>query len=265
MWLIHCLQRAFTDADFYQQGNPELKEQVGTTWSAGVQWQPGAVSGLSMAVNYSHIEINDFITNVVGFFQTTESQIAYGNDVIPGSVVETDSGSASSNRQVDVNNKSANIARRVSESIDFDISHQVDNQWGSFLSQIRATHTLANQFETEQVIDSAGTIDGPSDWVVRAALHWERQHWSANAVLNYEDSYQNTDSQALSGDVDAYHTVDLRVAYSLPTSFGGGELALGSTNLFNQDYPFVDNAFGFDSTRVNFRKRAVYLELKAVF
>ena len=64
-------------------------------------------------------------------------------------------------------------------------------------------------------------------------------------------------------DVSSYTTVDIQTTYSLYES--GWSFMLGIRNIFDKDFPFVDNFQGVDSSRVDFRRRIVVGDVKKEF
>ena len=63
--------------------------------------------------------------------------------------------------------------------------------------------------------------------------------------------------------VGSYTTFDVQATYAMPDS--GWELKLGVQNLTDADFPFVDNRTGVDNTRVDFRRRVVYVNVNKAF
>src|SRR5699024_297951 len=66
----------------------------------------------------------------------------------------------------------------------------------------------------------------------------------------------------------SYTTMDFQVGYNWDESSGwlnGTTVRLGVKNAFDREFPFVDNRFGFVSTRASVRGRVVYLDLKTNF
>jgi len=59
-------------------GNPNLRPEISDTYTAGVVWQPGFVSGLSLSVDYFNIKVDDFIGRIGANLELTTC-LATGN------------------------------------------------------------------------------------------------------------------------------------------------------------------------------------------
>ena len=255
------------NVNFNFGGNPDLKEQSGESFVIGLDYQPEVVAGLNLSVSYNRIEFRDLIGDPFSLFGPLE--VISRPDLFPDSTTRDAQGFLT-----DVNFIPANIAERVSDSLDFSIDYVFDSSIGDFRVGINATRTLglSNVINPEEPpLELAGTIAGPSDWVGRAYLNWSRRGWNGALYINYESSYLNNDIQAAFDKIDSYTTVDLQVSYAwenVDNFLDGTNLSLSLINALDEDFPFVDNQgrrYGVDPTRVDLRGRQVILRLKKVF
>ena len=87
---------------------------------------------------------------------------------------------------------------------------------------------------------------------------------SATAT-DYNDFIPNENPRTRSA---SYTTFDAQVGYRKHQRdgwLGGVTARMGVQNMFDRDYPFVDNLSGFVSNRVNIRGRVLYLDIKKEF
>src|SRR5690606_22963569 len=142
---------------------------------------------------------------------------------------------------------------------------------------IDATYVLQIEQQvtsTSAAFDTDDTFGNPPNLRMRAMASWQRGGWSANAFVNYTDSY--TDNRlAVPVSIDAYTTVDARVAYSFSNRFSSGFLSgvtVGASilNLLDEDPPATPVVapapnvpsfdLGFDPTNANPLGRFIALE-----
>ena len=94
-------------------------------------------------------------------------------------------------------------------------------------------------------------------------LDWDWRNWQGSLTVRHSSDYENTDEQAVRRDVSSYTTVDVQGTYHLYDA--GWRFTLGVENLFDKDFPFIDNFQGVDSSRVDFRRRVFVLDVVKEF
>ena len=111
-------------------------------------------------------------------------------------------------------------------------------------------------------------MNNPADLRLRGSVGYQIGGFNANLFVNHTGDYENTAS-AVQDTVEAYTTVDLQFGYQpdLTGWLDGVRFSVGANNLFNADFPFVDDAarLGVDTERVDVRGRVVYFRVSIGF
>ncbi len=92
----------------------------------------------------------------------------------------------------------------------------------------------------------------PSRFRAKANVGWDKSGWSANARVNFANSYTNTADPTCTSNctISSWTTVDLGLSYAVSKAFdaawlGGTRLAITATNIFNRPPPFVSTGQPF--------------------
>lgn len=249
-------------------GNPTLQPETSSSYTLGFDWNPSWLAGLQVTVSYNLVEFQDRITSL-GLSGNLPLEVILTN---PDFAVRDEQGVLIELRSIPLN-----VSGRDSSSVDFDVRYEFESTMGTFNAGITGTYTgkledVITPGTESVVLDS--TNNGPDQWRLRAELGWEHENCGANLFVNYSSSYWNVNDPArfyLQTDdvdpmpVDSYTTIDLTGFYRLPES--GWQFRAGARNLFEADFPFVNNALGtpFDYARIDTRGRLVYLEVAKTF
>jgi iron complex outermembrane receptor protein len=242
-------------------GNVDLKPEKATTWSTGVDWTPPAVPGLHVNLTYFSIDYRNQIVALRGtsglltlpyyapyvIFNPTPAQIAalqakfVTNTVINvGAVTYIQDG------------RRQNLGASQIEGFDFAVDYAWETGLGAF--ELSAMGEYFTKFTFSPApgvapIDVVDKINYPQSLRARLGLTWRRGGWNALAALNTVSGYDNNTVTPVQ-EVDAYGTVDLRLAYQVQSTSGwlkGVTVALEAQNLFDEDPPFVNVSGGYDS------------------
>ena len=237
-------------------GNPNLEAQRSETTTIGMDWTPAAVEGLYVSATWITTEFENLIGDLQSALGWPPTYALENSEQFPG-LVERDANGVLTYLSF----ASANLAARVSETLDLEARYRFATEWGDFGVGFNLTRTLA--LKTTPVVDAAaivqhGTQDGPPKMRGNAWLDWTRGVWAASLTIKHKGRYRNTEEGALRTNVDGYTTVDLRGERAFPTF--GLRLSAGVDNLFDADFPFVDNRYGVNSRDVDFRRRVAFLK-----
>lgn len=248
-------------------GNSEdLQPEEATTWTAGVQWRPERVGGLSLDVTYFNVEFDNRIAlpitnfafagdprfaSLVNDEPTLEQIAALINDprwFNPTGASEADLLSGAAPVAI-VDGRLNNVSRSVVTGFELQFAYRFETGFGSFDMGLNGNYLF--DFEqaflgTDPLVDEVDTYGRPVDFRARANATWSRDAWSVSGFLNYTDGYtENISDPARS--VDSWITTDLTIAYR--TGDDGGffrdtRLSLSVQNLFDEDPPFVNTPSG---------------------
>ena len=243
-------------------GNANLKPQVSTTTTVGFDYASQVIAGLTISVTWNETEFENVIgllSAVYGFPDARPALLVGGS--FPEAVVRDANGFLIQYSPF----RPINLASRTSESLDFSVQYGFDTAPGRFELGVQGTRQLGLELVAGPgtgVIETRATQNAPPDWKVSAFVDWNKGSYTANLGINYQSGYTLINVQAVSPEVGSYTSVDARAGYR---TGGGWHFALGVNNLFDRDFPFVDNRFGVDSSRVNFRRRIIYFDVTKDF
>ena len=242
-------------------GNPGLGAQVSDNVSVGFEVSPPGAPGLYLSANYNRTDFTQkigSIWDVLGYPGTFALENA---NLFPGLVERNSDGILTL-----FSNQSGNLSGSLNESVDVEVRMNFSTGYGDFVAGMLATRTLTLK-ETAapgvEALDRVGTNQGPPELRANVYLDWNWRDWQGNLTIRHSSDYENVDEQALRTDVSGYTTVDVQGTYHLYDS--GWRFTLGVDNLFDKDFPFLDNFQGVDSSRVDFRRRVVVLDVKKEF
>lgn len=265
--------------------NLALQPETATTWSFGFDVTPDVLPGSKFSVTYFKI---DYDNQAVAYLSdlsvlSREAQFAGTNIIVRNptpafmaqQLAETGfTGVLPSPVTLFIEGRNANLAQTKAEGIDFDARYGFDTEgMGSFTLGLNGTYFLKYDTAitaTAPIIDQLNDIFNPLTFKMRGSLTWDRGPVSGNVFVNYQNAYDNTTATPVQK-VDAYTTVDMRLAYRIGEDESPFTVALDLRNAFDQDPPFVNLAQstngggGFDPTLTNPIGRIIGISLDKKF
>jgi iron complex outermembrane receptor protein len=254
--------------------NPALHPETATSWTAEITWAPRRIPGLRVSVGYNNTDFVDRLTSGFATIINNSAAVLTNPEVIPGFVVTRDAGGNLTRVLVP---RQVNAAVRASEAVDFSASYDFRTNMGAFhlgLAGVRSINVREQAFVGGPLLQLSGTTQGPSRWVGYTRLGWEYGGFDADIFVRHTSSYSNQffnrqNENRAPERVAAYTTVDLNLSYSFRQTgnvLNGLRLSVGARNLFNADFPFIDNVFGpYDPSRVDVRGRVLFLDVTKSF
>jgi len=229
-------------------GNPNLDPEEAETVTAGFVWQPAALEGFAVSVDYYKTEITDAIgglgaqTIVDNCF---EFGIACENvTIVDGSITE-------------VSSRIFNIAERTAEGVDFESTYSMDDVGGGDL----VFRLLLTQFlEASASVDSVTVVDEVGVVGSDASLGGAPE-WRANLSADYVTGAFGLTAQAVYVDGGELlkdltpedindNTVSSQTLFNLGFRYNIGfergqnlQLYAGIDNVFDQDPPIAPSDF----------------------
>ena len=290
--------------------NPGLTPEKAKNFSLGGDYKPSFLDGLRLGANFYRIEYENQIiglqTPSASFIASAANRAAYAPYITPAA---QPAGCVPGNRSTynpvyaaafgapslttpDESNacrltalfmaRNTNAANTVQDGVDLDVGYELQTGMGNFAATLNATKVLKNKVritDLAPVDDQLDRINMPVSKRGRAALAWSAGRWNASLATNYVGSYLNDLPITIAGvtqpkaTVEAWKTVDLALAYTLPKGAGwlsGVRCALNVQNLFDRDPPLVlstnnNAAFAFDPQNANVLGRVTSLQLTKAF
>ena len=240
-------------------GNIDLQPETSDTIDLGFTLTPPSVDGLRFDVGYSRIDFKNRIASSSELELLLAPEV-YGN--LEQFFIRDDQGTL-----LRVIRRPVNIARRVSETIDFDLSHSFDTKYGTFEPGVNLYYVI-KQFD--QAVEGSpeasfvGESVGIDESRLEGRLNWYKDDWSADLYVTRTPGYLNTDDFGRfppipNMEVDSRTVIDL----SVRKSFNNGlRVRAGGRNILNADFPFMLSSTGqpYDATRVDLRGRVFFVE-----
>lgn len=258
--------------------NRNLRPERADIWTAGIDWRPPSIRGLSASAAYFDIQFNDRIAvpaatftiirdptglESIFFRDPTPEQIAHYMSLgpPPTGALPADGIEAIVDRRL------VNLAGLDLRGIDLAANYALDTDWGQFGLFASASHLL--QFEVRTFagatpINQLDTLNNQVDWRARAGASWTGAHAGAAFSVAYVDDYHDRLSLP-NRRIKSFTTWDMRLTYDFAgRDARGPSLSFNIQNLFDADPPFANNAtgFAFDAANASPLGRVVSLELR---
>ena len=270
---------------FASGNNADLQPEESTTWTAGFQWTPERIDGLSLDVTYFNVDFSDRIeTPLFSAIPAVANPASFPSIVTPNPSPEqiaavvnrpgflegqlaagTPEDFISGAIPVDfiVDNRLTNLAESVVTGVELQLSYSVDTELGTIAAGFNGNYMLdfkRKLLPTDPLVDEVDTYGRPVDLRARGNVSWQRNNWTVSGFVNYMDAYTDSVSSPARIDdpreVDSWTTVDVTVAYSTGSNagfLGDVRVSLTTQNLLDEDPPFVDTrgGLGYDAVNAN--------------
>lgn len=240
--------------------NADIGPETATTWTAGADFQPSVVPGLSLSLTYFDVAYEDKIeggpSNAIILANPaqwaplivrnpTQAQI----DAICNSPeFDPVNGCPASAISAIVDRRLRNLGGVNVQGIDFNASYSMDLGSGSLNLGVSGVYTLTYERAASRAspfVSVLDTVTNPLDLRLRVTAGWVSDNWAVNGAVSFADDY---DDPVRNRSVSSWTTVDLGARYQ----FGGADdtrgpaLRFSVVNLFDQEPPFVNITQGFD-------------------
>ena len=230
-----------------------LEPETATIFSAGLDFTPASIDGLSISLTYFDIDYKDRIedpgnnTNAL-LIEDQLSEVIIRNpsiELVNSYLILPEYTGAPENPAnvlAIVDGRFQNIGRVKTSGIET----QTRYRWDRWRVGVAASYVLAFEktiSNTAPLVDFSNKINFPLRLQGRGEIGWGGDTIDSALYVNYANSYTN-DIITPSQDVDAHWTFDLALRYHFPAAQGftnGLTLSLDATNLLDEDPPYVSN------------------------
>jgi iron complex outermembrane recepter protein len=269
-------------------GNPELKPERSTSWTAGIDWSAPNIRSLDASVTYFNIDYTDRIVYPINVFgaalsdpiyapfitrnPTPSQQAAAIASVGPEFYNYTGAAYDPAQTIALIEDRYTNASAQKIDGIDLSVKK-------SFLLSQGDIHVFLNATRlhlTQQTIFSApsttltGIIFNPPKTRIRSGVTWAHNGITLTGIVNYVSS--EIDTVAIpNAEVASWTTLDLNLAYHFPQHDGmlsGLETSLSVTNALDRDPPYAKGGstgtpgIYFDSTNASPIGRFIALTIR---
>ena len=275
-------------------GNPHQDPSKGRGWSAGLDYAPSYIPGLTFGFTYwstkikggstgpqiAAISSNSSLSNLLTFYPAcaTPAQISAIAKTLPLTAP------LEACTQYIVNTLNSSYLNLHSEGVDSSVNYVLPTDtWGTFSAGDAISvftlfkESLGAAGQEYDVSNTTGANSFPTVGLqMRGNVGWALDAFSAQLFVNYTGSYRNwgtpknpittdpvTHNPTGGGDpVKANVTFDLNFAYDFNDGYlGNDQVSLNIRNLFDKDPPFYNSANGYDSNVASPLGRVITLGL----
>lgn len=224
-------------------GNPTLKEEESTSYTAGIVYQPDFVDGLSFTVDYWKIEIDDAIqlVDAQDILDKCVDSVAGIDNQFCALVTR-----AADNTLSLIESTQQNVAKTEAEGVDFELGYDFEALSGNFTTQFIGTYLKSRkefpfQIEPGQMEEFAGSV-GEAEWQANLLFGYTNDNWTANWRTRYLGDVNRFTPQELQTNPDrsnimgygSYFQSDVSVGYTFSSQV---TLDVGIDNVFDRALP----------------------------
>lgn len=265
-------------------GNEELLAEESTSWTAGLQFAPKDIPGLTIDVTYFDIVFENRIQLPPGgLFDVFNPEFSVLVDRSPSreeivaiaNSVRWRNFGTSAEDVIDgvvpvgaiVDKRMRNIATSKVSGVDLQAAYDIASEAGEFSFGLNGSYLIDNSaalLTTLPSVELVDTVSNPVALRIRASASWSRGGWGASSFVNYTGSYTDNQSNPQRS-IDSWTTIDLHLSYEAHVSsswLNDVRLSVTVQNLFDEDPPFVNRNFGmgFDPANASIFGRYVSLQ-----
>ncbi|WP_176342154.1 TonB-dependent receptor [Sphingobium sp. GW456-12-10-14-TSB1] len=255
-------------------GNPNLRPERATNWTATVSVTPSVVPQLRIDASYFHIKYRDRVVTPIPSSYSVAFDPRYSNyvltnptrqqvlDAISGVPIVYDVGGGdieNGNAVAIITNYLQNAARQTIDGVDIAANYTISLDTGntfrvtSSASYLRSEQQLTSQ---QPVVDLAGTIFRPPHWRSISSIEWDRPEFSLSSTFTYIGGSTDGRIQPTTK-VGSYKSVDVVAKVTSLENSGplkGFSATLSLLNIFNEKPPYIrtTSAIGYHYDSTNF-------------
>jgi iron complex outermembrane receptor protein len=262
---------------------PNVQPETATTWTAGFDIAPPSIPGLKASLTYYDVDYRDRIGSAsedyLRFLVDRESFAGVVTENPAPGLVQSyfnsplffnPFGFAPGDISAILDGRTRNLSAERQRGIDFDLGFAPELAGGTLNLGIAGTHIFSIKRQLTEgapSVDVVGLYASPARWRLRGRAGWSKGGFSANAFVNYIDSYTNQ-TVLPAARVTSWTTVDASLSQRVGGDAGsdrGLTLSLNIQNLFDRDPPFAElqssiSALGYDPEKANPYGRTVAIQ-----
>ncbi len=255
-------------------GNPDVKAEEATTWSAGIEITPNALPDLRASLTYFDIDYENQILALRGTaglltnpiyapYRTLDPTPQQVNDLLASGLPINSPINAALVTYIQ-DGRRQNLGQTIAKGIDAAVSNAWSVGSGQLTVALNATYftdltTAAAPGAPE--VDVLNTLNFPQSFRARGEIGWRGESLSALAFVNYTGDYEQTGVTPVRS-IDSYTTVDVHVGYDLGVFSDGLSVALDVQNVADEEPPFVNIAGSYDPQSASPLGRLIAVSLR---
>lgn len=266
-------------------GNPDLKPEKATSWTATATFTPSFARGLEIQASYFEISYKDRVVNPIPYNYSAfsplysayvtpapdQNQIAAAIAKLPLDVLDQGGGDVTKTEVgAIVTNYLQNAARQKVKGIDISAIYAFD-LGGRDKFNINAAASYLDSMQQlspgQPDVQIAGTIYHPPHWRARSSIDWQRGNFALTTSFSYICGLLDNRYEPYIG-IGSYKSVDAVARISATDQrglFAGTSFTLSILNLFNEKpaYARSISATGYHYDSTNFPSIGRFVSLTA--
>jgi len=225
-------------------GNPNLAPESADIFTVGLSWQPSAIRGLNLALDYYDIEISDGI-GALGANTILEQCLATGAAAFCDAIERRADGTINA-----VEARLQNIAEETARGVDLELDGTMAAGKSFFEHRVMVSHVIERElvaFEGAAPLFGEGEFDQDNfgaipEWRGQYRLDWRRAEWKLGYRAHFIGAIRERGDEVFPGTVNRagsvlYHDIDAEW-----TPAPDWQLSAGVQNLTDIEPPFLANA-----------------------
>jgi iron complex outermembrane receptor protein len=240
-------------------GNVNLKPEIGETWTAGIVWKPGFLSGFTATFDYYDIRISDAIQLFTGFNGLIQDTCYASGGTSPYCALQerpngfTDRSVSNAVTRYFV--KPFNIGEVKTSGFDVELNYatrlaarplNLRLMWAHQPHIYYITPGLATTDQGNRPFGNVGATAAPEDRVTAmASYQWNDnfrasvQHRWRSTMVNSANTFQEYYVNEADRFLPSAGQTALNLSYRFAGKFGEPEVVLNVQNLFDRDPPYA--------------------------
>lgn len=261
-------------------GNPDLQPEEGEVTTVGFAWSPEFLTGFSMTVDWWEIELD-------GAIQSLNTNTVLNECIRNGNLPLCNNISRLAGGNIDqILTLQQNIAFESAEGYDFSANYNWNTDYGLFKARWLGTYLksreqivpgatpldAAGRYEKRGAFSGASNEGSFPEWKHNIVLDWALGDWTAALSIEIIDDLKMCGDNNLGlvncpddlilagqtpGPLDVDHTIDGVTYWDISGSYTfpdwGTQIAVGITNLTDEELPYIHDAFNNSTDPDTFR------------
>ncbi|ATC94466.1 TonB-dependent receptor [Pseudoalteromonas tunicata] len=232
-------------------GNPDLKPEESTSFTAGLVYEPDFINGFVVTVDYWSIDIDDAISAVSA--QDVLDRCVDASNGIDNQFCKLIQRDTATKELKLITSISQNVAAQTAQGVDFELGYDFDAFGGAFKTKLIGTYlksrkTFSFQNNPDDFEQNAGTV-GEAQWQHNFTVAYSRDNWNGTWKTRYLSAVDLNSAQDLVTNPDpsdimsygSYVVTDISAGYTFDSNVA---VTVGIDNLFDRDLPGVTNGTG---------------------
>ena len=273
------------------RGNPDLAPEESESLSIGLVYNPKAIAGLRLSVDYTNIKKTDEIATLPP--QTIiDREAEFPGRVVRGPIEPDAPPGFTAGPIIGFNRSFVNIAALELTTWDFQVDYEVNLSEGSRLSLFTVA-TYFSEFRSkilpdDEFVDLVGFADGPNEWRATGGIDWQKRAFLARWSTQYSSSkslFGSASSDSIKDRIvlndqttrlrsQTVHNLSSEYDFGASPKFVGTlldqtRLTVGINNLFEEEPQIrAEGAIGFPGSSlngVNPRGRSYFVQIRRAF